>query len=228
MSRQRRICGAAGFACLALVLAPAQEPGSHEPGAQRIGNGISQPVPIFRPDPDYSAKARKAKVQGTVILSIIVDENGEPTHIRVVKPLGMGLDEKAIEAVEKWRFKPGMKDGRPVKVYANIEVNFRLLDDGWNMGRVEFQQTPGISPGVLQHTHFGKPKPPVAGTVWLALDVDAKGRTQNVRVVRSTNPALESAAADSVRKWRFKPATREGQPAPASATVNLIYSPSRR
>ena len=82
---------------------------------QRIGNGVSQPVPIFRPDPDYSEQARKAKYQGTVILAIIVDENGEPTHIRVVKPLGMGLDEKAIEAVEKWRFRPGMKDGNPVK-----------------------------------------------------------------------------------------------------------------
>ena len=96
-------------------------------GVYRIGGGVSQPVPIYRPDPDYSEEARKAKYQGTVILSIVVDEKGNPRDVRVVKPLGLGLDQKAIEAVAKWRFRPGMKDGHPVPVYANIEVNFRLL-----------------------------------------------------------------------------------------------------
>ncbi len=96
-------------------------------GVYRIGGGVSQPVPIYRPDPDYSEEARKAKYQGTVILAIVVDEKGNPRDVRVVKPLGLGLDQKAIEAVEKWRFRPGMKDGHPVKVMANIEVNFRLL-----------------------------------------------------------------------------------------------------
>jgi TonB family protein len=62
-----------------------------------------------------------------VVLAIIVDENGLPHDVRVVRPLGLGLDQKAIEAVEKWRFRPGMKDGHPVKVAATIEVNFRLL-----------------------------------------------------------------------------------------------------
>ena len=56
-----------------------------------------------------------------------VNEKGEPTEIRVVKKLGLGLDEKAIEAVQKWRFKPGMKDGKAVAVIATIEVSFRLL-----------------------------------------------------------------------------------------------------
>ena len=124
---------------------------------------------------------------------------------------------------------PPRHEGRQSgEVFANIEVNFRLLNDGWNMGRLQFKLNAGISAGALQSTHFVKPKPPVAGTVWLAFDVDAKGRTRDVRVVRSTNQALERAAADSVRKWRFKTALRDGQPAPASATVDLIYSPSRR
>jgi TonB family protein len=96
-------------------------------GVYRIGGGVSQPVPIYRPDPDYSEEARKAKYQGTVILAIVVDEKGNPRDVRVLKPLGLGLDQKAIEAVEKWRFRPGMKDGHPVKVMAQIEVNFRLL-----------------------------------------------------------------------------------------------------
>ncbi len=96
-------------------------------GAYRIGGGVSAPVPIFRPEPEYSEEARKAKWQGAVLLQLVVDENGVPKDIKVVRSLGLGLDQKAIEAVQKWRFKPGLKDGKPVPVSANIEVNFRLL-----------------------------------------------------------------------------------------------------
>jgi len=96
-------------------------------GVFRVGGGVSSPVPIFKPEPEYSEEARKAKFQGSVIVALVVDEKGNPQNIRVTRPLGLGLDEKAIEAVQKWRFKPGMKDGRPVAVFAQIEVSFRLL-----------------------------------------------------------------------------------------------------
>ncbi len=96
-------------------------------GAYRIGGGVSSPIPIFKPDPDYSEEARKAKFQGTVVLALVVDEHGLPRDVKVIRPLGLGLDQKAIEAVQRWRFRPGMKDGKPVPVYATIEVNFRLL-----------------------------------------------------------------------------------------------------
>jgi len=96
-------------------------------GAYRIGGGVSPPSVIFKVEPEYSEEARKAKFQGTVVLFVVVDEKGNPRDLKVVRPLGLGLDQKAIEAVEKWRFKPGMKDGRAVPVQATIEVNFRLL-----------------------------------------------------------------------------------------------------
>ena len=72
-------------------------------------------------------EARKAKYSGSVTLAIVVDTEGRARDIHVTKSLGMGLDEKAIEAVQKWRFKPGMKGGQAVNVRATIEVNFRLL-----------------------------------------------------------------------------------------------------
>lgn len=96
-------------------------------GVFRIGGGVSSPVPIYKVEPEYSEEARKAKFQGTVVLSIVIDEKGLPTNFKVVRPLGLGLDEKAIEAVQKWRFLPGKKDGHPVAVLATVEVNFRLL-----------------------------------------------------------------------------------------------------
>ena len=96
-------------------------------GAYKIGGGVSAPSVLFKVEPEYSEEARKAKFQGTVVLQVVVDERGLPQQIKVTRPLGLGLDQKAIEAVAKWRFKPGLKDGKPVSVWATIEVNFRLL-----------------------------------------------------------------------------------------------------
>jgi protein TonB len=96
-------------------------------GAYRIGGGVTAPTVLTKVEPEYSEEARKAKWQGSVLLSLVVDENGMPQNIKVTRSLGLGLDQKAIEAVQRWRFRPGMKDGKPVPVIANIEVNFRLL-----------------------------------------------------------------------------------------------------
>jgi TonB family protein len=87
---------------------------------------VSAPRPIFDPDPEYSEEARKSKYQGTVLLWTVVGPDGLTRDIRIVRSLGMGLDEKAIAAVRTWRFAPAMKDGHPVAVQVSIEVNFRL------------------------------------------------------------------------------------------------------
>jgi TonB family protein len=107
----------------------AVEPVSGKPGVFRVGGGVTPPVPIYRPEPEYSKEARRKKYQGTVILYVEVDPTGHPRNIKVMRRLGLGLDEKAIEAVSKWEFRPGMKDGKPVTVAATVEVNFRLLKD---------------------------------------------------------------------------------------------------
>jgi periplasmic protein TonB len=96
-------------------------------GVFRVGGGVTAPVLVFKVEPEYSEEARKAKYQGTVVLYVEVDPNGKARNLRIVRSLGLGLDEKAIEAVNKWKFKPGFKDGKPVTVAATIEVNFRLL-----------------------------------------------------------------------------------------------------
>ena len=93
----------------------------------RPGGGVSSPKVIYAVDPEFSDEARRQKYQGVVVLSLIVDAQGSPQHIRVVRPLGMGLDEKALEAVRQYKFKPAQKDGKPVPVEINIEVNFQLF-----------------------------------------------------------------------------------------------------
>jgi len=88
---------------------------------------VSASVLMFKTEPEFSEEARKAKFQGTVVLRIEVSEMGVPRLPRIERPLGLGLDEKAIEAVQKWRFKPALKDGKPVAAFTTVEVNFRLL-----------------------------------------------------------------------------------------------------
>jgi periplasmic protein TonB len=91
-------------------------------GLYHRGEGASDPAIISQVDPEFSEEARKAKFQGLCVLSIIVEPDGTPSNIRVSSSLGMGLDEKAIEAVKKWKFRPSMKDGHPVR-YGPVEVD---------------------------------------------------------------------------------------------------------
>lgn len=92
----------------------------------RVGKGVLPPHVKYDPDPVYSEVARQAKYQGTCILWLIVGEDGMARHIRIQRPLGMGLDEEAVRAVTAWKFDPATKDGQPVPVMINVEVNFRL------------------------------------------------------------------------------------------------------
>ncbi len=96
-------------------------------GLFHIGGGVSAPELIHKVDAEFSDEARRAKYQGVCLVSLVVDAQGNPQQVRVVRSLGMGLDEKAIEAVKQFKFKPAMKDGKQaVAVPITIEVNFRL------------------------------------------------------------------------------------------------------
>jgi TonB family protein len=95
-------------------------------GAYRVGGGVSAPRAVYDPDPEYSEEARKAKYQGVVVLWVVIGPDGRVHDMRVQRSLGMGLDEKAMEAVRQWKFDPARKDGRPVPVQVNVEVRFSL------------------------------------------------------------------------------------------------------
>jgi TonB family protein len=123
------------FSGLVLICAqvqPSQETGSSmketENKVFRKSHGVSAPRVIYSPDPEYSEKARKVGYQGTCVLWLVVDAKGVPQDIRVARTVGMGLDEKAVEAVRKWRFTPAMKDGAPVRTQINVEVSFHLYN----------------------------------------------------------------------------------------------------
>lgn len=100
--------------------------GQEQPEPIRVGPGVTPPQLVVRMEPEFTAEARQAGYQGIVLLGFVVTETGMPAEIRVISPLGFGLDESAIRSVEKWRFKPAEKDGKAVAVRATVEVNFLL------------------------------------------------------------------------------------------------------
>ena len=120
------------FLALTAALCSAQE-------LHKIGGDVSEPVPIFRPEPEYTDASRDARFSGTVLLHIVIDERGLPRDPKVVSPAPYGLDRMAVEAVMKWKFKPSEKAGTPVAVRAYVEVNFQL--HGQNPGKRESHRT---------------------------------------------------------------------------------------
>ena len=96
-------------------------------GVRQVGGGVSAPSLVYKVEAEFSEEARKAKMSGVVTVGFVVDEKGNVTRARVIRGLGMGLDEKAIEAVRQYRFKPAMENGKPVKVEVNVEVNFQIF-----------------------------------------------------------------------------------------------------
>ena len=96
-------------------------------GVYQVGGSVRPPIAIYTPDPEFSEEARKAKFSGNVVVSLIVDANGNPKNVHVLRGVGMGLDEKAVAAVQQYKFKPALQNGKPVAVYLNVEVNFQIF-----------------------------------------------------------------------------------------------------
>jgi TonB family protein len=92
-----------------------------------VGNGVKPPIVLSQPVPPYTTEAREAKIEGVMLLQVIIRRNGSVDDLKVIRGLGHGLDEAAMDTVAKeWQFKPGTLNGRPVDVQANIEISFRL------------------------------------------------------------------------------------------------------
>jgi protein TonB len=109
---------------------PRHGPGPGGPGGVELKSAhgaFTAPKVVYQVDPEFSEEARRAKHYGTVILVVDVDTTGRAVNFRIAKSLGLGLDEKAMEAVSRWKFRPAQRDGKPVRVAATIEVNFHLL-----------------------------------------------------------------------------------------------------
>jgi TonB family protein len=194
--------------------------------AYQIGGNISPPRVSIKVEPDYTEEARHARFAGTVIVFVVVDSNGEPRNLRVIRPLGLGLDEKAIEAVSQWKFQPGLKDGEAVAVQATIEVNFRMLDNhgkvGWQTGNIAFKLPEGARRPRVVSTKFPGHPADADFSVTVSFEVDERGKPVNLRADKLSNPQWEGRVLDSVKEWRFDPGMKDGMPVVVPCTVSVV------
>jgi TonB family protein len=191
----------------------------------RVGKGVSAPVLIYQSQPEYSAEARNAQLEGSVALSLVVGANGHPSDIRVRKSVGMGLDENAVAAVSGWRFKPAMKGYQPVAVESTIEVSFHLYaNSDWHLNRAAFETEPGVStPTVIRVLYPEMTPAPRYATFRIEVQIDERGVPSEVKILFSSDPALDDEVILLIREWRFHAAEKAGQPVAVTARFDLSH-----
>lgn len=194
-------------------------------GVYRSGNGVTAPQVVSKVDPQSSEEARLANLDGTVNISLVVSEDGKPRNIRAITSAGLGLDEAAIAAVSKWRFKPGLKDGLAVPVSVDVEVSFAFNTDrrAWTPSRMIFDLPEGTARPVLTSA----PYPPMysatgeTGSVTLSFDVAPDGAAASLHIIKSSGMAAESEVIRIVRGWQFRPAVKNGHPVSVRCTMEF-------
>lgn len=191
-----------------------------------LGPDIAAPFVLGKATPEYTEEARLAKVEGSVLVSVVVGADGKPRDIYVDRPLGLGLDESALENVRSWQFKPGTKQGAAVAVLVNEEVFFReprkLWD--WHAVRVVFHPPPDAARPVLIQTKFPATVDEEGNaSVTVSFDVSAKGVPENLSAVKSSNPKWDLEILGALREgWRFRPAVKDGKPTAVHAWFEFV------
>jgi TonB family protein len=202
---------------------------------------ITPPRVIRQSNPDYSYEARKKKINGICLVSFTVDTDGVPQSVRVVKSLEPSLDANAAQAIETWRFKPALKDGKtPIPFDLTVEVSFRLLDTHNSASVVAILARPD-EPGILLSYDGSRVIPPIPitqiapkypfwakvgrirGDCTVGMIVDSEGVPQNVHLVKSADLRLDESALKAVKQWRYKPASKDGAPVPVEMSVIVKF-----
>jgi len=225
--------------CLAGCMAAAQEqtpaPVDLPPETVQSQYLVKRVAPIYPP------LARQARIQGTVMLRIIISKSGEVRQLQLISGHPM-LAPAAIDAVRQWKYKPYEVDGEPVEVATNVQVNFTIADNPPADEQSKAEQTTpatatpprrirvsqGVSSGLLEHKV--PPKYPreareqnIQGSVNLRVNIDTHGNVYKLEIV-SGDPTLAPSAIDAVRQWKYRPFLLNGEPIEMETQVQVQFT----
>ena len=191
----------------------------------RVGGDVKAPVVVARVNPVYPEEARRARINGIVILETIIDHNGVVKDVTVHKPLPFGLSEAAVDAVKQWTFKPGTRNGEPVDVIFNLTINFMLDKNETDPGSGSAPLRVGgdvHAPLVIEKVDASYTEEArnarINGIVILEVVVGRDGLVKDASVIKPLPFGLNQAALDAVKQWKFKPGTLDGNP------VDVIFN----
>jgi TonB family protein len=204
------------------AVAPVPTISSAGTNANYVGGGVSQPRINQKIEPQYSEEARRAALGGTVRLKCVIGGDGKPRDFTILQSLGMGLDENAILAASGWVFQPGAKDGKPVNVYATLEVNFRMAGN-WHTSKVDFHLPAGAARPILEKggsVHATGDAARALAT--LSFDINEHGSPINLHVDNTSDDGWGHDVSSAVRQWKFTPAHKDGEPISISCTIDFV------
>ena len=216
------------FATAMVAGALAAGPQTQDPPL-KPGNGVSAPVLVRDVKPSYTPGAMKRRVTGLVAVELVVEIDGSVTNVRVVRPLDAELDDAAVAAVRQWQFKPGMRNGEPVRVAVEAELSFSLQGEP----RLDSPEVSRLGPEVLMPSVLKEVKPEytaaamkagIRGMVTLDCVVRTDGSVGETRVTRGLDPDLDAQAIAALKQWRFKPGSRDGKPVPVQVSVEIGFT----
>lgn len=243
---------AIGLICV--VVAFAQDAGNLKPpdistptlppaplGAYPTGPVVLPPVPtIDNPPPEFTEEARLAELEGTVWVSTVVGADGAPRGMQTTRGLGLGLDEKAVEAIRGWRFWPGIHDGKNVDTHITVPVDFVLpsKQSRWHLVEVSFRPPEGVSRPVFRSVIY----PSGAGvsrqsidegrvivaigrqaTATLLFDVNQDGRPVGFKLESASDERWGPEAIAVVQNWVFSPGMKEGKAVSVPCALTLVW-----
>lgn len=207
-----------------VVAAAKQAPATQVPRrlVYKASDGVVLPVPLKRVEPEYPASAQQVRMQGTVVVTMVVLPDGTPDDVRATKPLDRLLDELAVRAAREWRFRPGTKDGQPVAVEVSIEMGFALRGPTYKAG------VDGVSlPVPVKRVEPAYPEAEqnagIQGVVTLEAVVLPDGTVGKTSVVAPLDPALDEQALQAMKQWQFKPGTKDGEAVPVRVAVEMSF-----
>ena len=216
--------------CASVLIVGISSVAAQTPGdVYKPGNDVSTPVMVTEVKPSYTPEAVRRRVSGLTKLECIVETDGTVSGVRVTTPLDPDLDAAAVAALNQWRFKPAMKDGKAVRASIEVEMTFTLRDRGPRLDSAEVKAGPDVRmPRLLKEV---KPEYPAAkrgsgiqGMVTLDCVVLADGTIGEVRVARGIDPDLDLEATKAMRQWRFAPGEKDGKPVPVQVSVEMAFT----
>ena len=217
--------------CVVIPLAALQLSGA-APGPNR--SGVAAPmVDQYTTPPLYSDEARSLRIEGKVLLEVMVGVDGKTRELHVIRGLGFGLDQNALVAVRDWHFVPGMRNGNPVESPVRIDVEFNLKTAELNESIANDMATrigPGVTPPQVVYRSdpaFPANEPNLAhgGAVVLDAIIPEDGMPRVIRVIRSLNWQFDEIAINALKQWRFSPAMKDGNPVKVRMNVAVEFTP---
>ncbi len=209
-------------------------------GAYRVRNGVVAPIVTQKTQPAYSSEARAAGLEGTAVVTGVIDPDGTPRDMRVTKSLGLGLDEKALEAISRWQFKPGTFASLPIPVYVSFAIDFRLpaKQSRWHLMQATFSLPNGASRPLFESAFYplgdgisanaidegqlvGAAGRTASATI--QFDIDERGIPGNFEVAKSSAEVWGVEAIRVARTWRFKAGNKDGKAIAVPATFEFAW-----